>query len=181
MQRCIKIQYHMRATYCRLPQIKEGKKRKNNHVSSILDASRSPAEYIQPGRTEAGVKIVEILTFTRANRVQVKALEKDIFPFRAVCGCVCVCDRVHKCIGAWLGPSVWQYRLIYCPWPSEYICLRSGLTDCEWVWVTALWQSDESPSLSYTLHKYTVNDINVCTLFWTYTVTSQPTVCIHIN
>lgn len=74
---------------------------------------------------------------------QVEALEKDIFLLEP---CMCVCDHIHKCIGAWLGPSVWQYRLTYCPWRSGCCCLCSGLTDGEWVWVTALWQSDESPA-----------------------------------
>lgn len=129
--------------------------KKKNHVSSISDASRSLAEFLRPGRMEAGVKIVEILTFTGANRAQVKALEKDIFLLEP-CGCMCACDHVHKCIGAWQGPSVQQYWLIYCSRPSECPCLCSGLSDGEWVWVTALWQSDESPSLSHSLSESTL-------------------------
>lgn len=108
---------------------------------------------------EAGLKIVEILTFTKANRAQVKALEKDIFLLEP-CGCMRasehVCDHVHKCISAWLGPSVRQYRLIYCSRPSERACFCGGVSDGEWVWVTALWQSDESHSLSHSLSESTL-------------------------
>lgn len=72
------------------------KKGKRNHVSSIWDALRSHAEQPRPRRTKAGVKIVETLTFTRANRGQVKALEKDIFP-SDLCVCVCAWSQMHQC------------------------------------------------------------------------------------
>lgn len=53
-----------------------------------------------PARVYAGAKIVETLTFTRANRVQVMVLEKDIF-HSELCMTVrrCACKHVHKCIG----------------------------------------------------------------------------------
>lgn len=71
-------------------------------------------------------------------------------------------DHAHKCISAWLGPSVWQYWLIYCSWPRECRRLCSRLTDCEWVWVTALWQSDESASVSYSLPGSTLSIGTLC-------------------
>ena len=48
---------------------------------------------------EAGVKIVEILTFTRANRAQVKALEKDIFLLELCVGeCMLSGIQLHRCM-----------------------------------------------------------------------------------
>lgn len=137
---------------------KKENKKKNNHVSSIWDASRSLAEYIRWGRMEAGVKIVEILTFTSANRAQVKALEGGHISFRVLSGCTSVCDHVHKCSSARLGPS-----------GSYFAAGRvsvAGLTDGEWVWVMALRRSDESPSLSLprTLQRFALNE-------WTLTRT----------
>lgn len=75
------------------------KKKNKNHVSSIWDALRSEAEQPRPGSPKAGVKIVETLTFTRANRGQVKALEKDVFPSDP-----CVRARVYACMttDAWV-------------------------------------------------------------------------------
>lgn len=123
------------------------KKGKRNHVSSIWDALRSHAEQPRPRRTKAGVKIVETLTFTRANRGQVKALEKDIFPSDL---CVCVCVITNASVHGWVRLSG-GICPCYCSWPSERCCLCTRLTDGEWVWVTALWQSDESRSLLYSL------------------------------
>lgn len=66
------------------------------------------------GRMEAGVKIVEILTFRRANRAQVKALEKDTFlvePCVGVCVIMFMNAPVHGrvrlsgSIGSYIAPG----------------------------------------------------------------------------
>lgn len=80
-----------------------GKKNKK-HVKSIWDALGSLAVQPCPGRAEAGAKIVETLTFTRANRAQVMLLEKGIF-LSEPCTHTHVCNHVHKCIVVWLGLS----------------------------------------------------------------------------
>lgn len=46
--------------------------------------------------SQAGDEIVEILTFTRANRAQVKALEGDISLSRAR-ACAQPCSQTHVC------------------------------------------------------------------------------------
>lgn len=102
------------------------------------------------GRVDTGAKIVETLTFTRTNRAQVMVPEKVLFRSE-----LCMherrraCKPVHKCIGVRLGQSVEQYRLTHFSRPNDCRCICSGLTDGEWVCVTALWQSDESPSLPH--------------------------------
>lgn len=67
--------------------------------------------------------------------------------------CACVCDQDQKCI---VHGRVRQSARHVLPPPGRADAAGSvGLSDGEWVGVTALWNSDESPSPPCTLQKYT--------------------------
>lgn len=69
-----------------------------------------PEDLWQNTLSQAGDEIVEILTFTRANRAQVKALEEDI-SLTAARVCVRPCGRVHERTCASRAPCDGQPRL----------------------------------------------------------------------